>query len=358
MRLTWFGKLLAAGLFVGVAAVTVAPRPAQSQDAGVIVAFLNGTLIPFFQSLLTNLVMDQVIGTGDAAVVEQLAANTVGVQQALQHHAGTMVEAITKQTSTEINEQNRRDFGTLGSVNLGSTRVNVGSNAPTACRRQNDARWLDRGGGRFEATKADVERVRETWFDGSETPRNGVQVAAIRTEDLQQYGPEVFGPAWVAKETVSEEDYQRAVRSIVYTTNPDPLPEPPAATGARSAEYRTRLEQLEERVRVPQEVLARQLALRRTIPGDPRERSYYEVLQEWGRAGLQDPNRPLALQAKTPAGVQREMALSLAALVALEAERMQSQHETNALLAILVSETLADRGKALREEYKGAVVAD
>ncbi len=360
MRLTRFGRCMVGSTVLLIATLTSAPRPAKAtvgEDAALIIAFLQGTFTTVSQAFFQNLIQEQLLGKGNTAVVEQIAADTVGVQQALQHHVSATVEAMTRQTTEQVNDFTRREFGALGHVQIGGRLVNIGSNAPSACRRTQDAKVLERGGVNLASTQRDITDTSAAY--NSRFQSQVAQTGAMST-DRRRYGDKVFALDWLQDVSIEtdQDSYDRAKRSIAYATYTTPLPMPPTTQTASGAEYSSRLAQHREAVKLPQSVLARQLALRRPITGDERGRSYIEIITDWGRQAAEDAIKPAAMQVKTQAGIERENTLLLNSLVAMQAESIKAQHDTNALLAVIAARELDGRSKELRDEYAGTISAD
>lgn len=360
MRLTVFGKGVVASTLLVAASLTSMPRPAAAQDAGIIVAAiaaLQSALSALMTSLFQTAITEQLLGTGNTAIVEQIAADTIGVQQALQHHVSATVESMTRQTIEQINDTTRREFGSLGRVTIGGRNINIGSNAPSACSRIKDAQTLSRGGGMLLQTQSEVST---SVSDYNRRFSSQTALTGTMSSDRQRYGDKVFALDWLQDVSLAgdTDSYARATRSIAYATYTTPLPPPPKETNASGAEYGTRLAQHREAVKLPQTVLARQLALRRPIPGDAQQRSYMEIMTNWGKQATEDWINPSSVSVKTTKGVLAEQTLQLNALVAMQAEAIKAQHDTNALLAVIASRTLDERSKELRSQYSGSVLAE
>lgn len=360
MRLTGFGKAVVASLLLAIASFTSAPRTAHAFDGAAVVAAITAmqaALSSLLQSLFQSVIMDQLLGKGNTAIVEQIAADTVSTQQALQHHVSATVEALTRQSIEQINDTTRREFGALGHVRIGDRLVNIGSNAPSACRRTQDARTLTRGGEQVLQSQNEIETFAA---DYNKRFQSQTALSSAMLADRQRFGDSVFALDWLQDVSIPQDEasYERAKRSITYATYTTPLPPTPKATNAAGSDYAARLQQHREAVKLPQTVLARQLALRRPITGDARGRSYMQIVTDWGKQAAEDAINPAAMQVKTEAGIQRENALLLSSLVAMQAEAIKAQHDTNALLAVVASRALDERSKELKSQYTGTVVAE
>lgn len=361
MRLTQKGKGMVAAIMLSVATmVAIPPQPAKAfvgGDAAIIVAFLGGAFMTAVQTFFTQLIMNKLLGIGSTANVEQMAANTLGIQQALQHHSAATVEAVTRQALETIIDRDRRMFGVFGHVTIGGRSVNVGSNAVSSCRRIKDAHALTVGSVRMDQIRHDVTEEMKTY---NSKYASATGVAAGMRKDRTQYGDDVFDLSWLTAGSLPAggDAFEQAKRSIQYLTNPDPLPPPADTNNAASKEYDDKLAQQREAVRLPQEVLARQLALRTPITSDSKKRSYLQIMTDWGRQAAEDASKPAAIQVKTDSGVLREQVLLLNSLVAIGAQSIQAQQDTNALLAVLAAQTTRAQGEMLRREYNTTVSAE
>jgi hypothetical protein len=401
MRLTGLGRLFV-GLLFGIAigagmAVTGAvqgqaaggegarppaslpdrrPRPAMPVptidstkvfDAAAVIAWFSAfwALVEtvFWEWLVSDMLVGELLdkpSRGDAAIVEQVATNTVGVQSALQSHAGVLVDALTRQT--QLMERNiiDRTFGSLGMATLdnGRRRVNIGATAPSACRRANDARVL----GDASRRAANVTRI------GSErlnTHNNGYVSTTGALENLRrtldQWGPRAFDMGWMQRDGVPPQGVALATQAIAYATNPMPLPDPPQHAGAGGSlaqrEYAVRLAAHRELVKVPQNVLLRQLAMR-AGENDKGSDAYLATVRAWAAAAIEDPLNPAILQHKTEKGLLAELQLSMSHLLWVQTEQLQADHERNAMLALMAADVLQRQGQDLRRLYEAAVRAD
>lgn len=287
---------------------------------------------------------------GNEAITKQVAANTTGVQSALQEHAAVMVEVENRALQTKIEDRNKRQFGSLGSLNFGGHQIGIGSIAPTACKKFEDATVIKNGlqaaATNREATSAVTERQNVGYGTLS------ASTAAMHDAFLDAGGGlKMFNLDWITRDHMTAEDVNLAQRSIAFATNPTPLVSAPRANTPAGREYQTKMTYLLGLMELPQEVLARQLSLRAPIGEDGEARSLMGVIDEWAKQGVADRLNPVALQAKTPKGVQVEMALTLKALLYVENERMRSDQERNAMLALMLSKQLQERQEALRADY-------
>jgi len=331
-------------------------RPTQAQDvsAAAILGWLTGILGPWMIAIQTwaaETLAKFYIHKGNSALAQQVAANTLGIQSALQANAATGVEAFNTQTQKLLENTYKMTFGKLGTYG----NLTIGSNAPFACRRKAEAEVLT-------SAKEQMPRLLQAAMHAAEEHDKGYGSPAgamlKMQKDAQQYGGSVFGLEWLSEETIDADELDNTWRSINYVTNPDPLPAPP--TNAQSTmlgrEYALEWERHRRLMALPQRVLARQAALRATVPGDPEGRSYLSTLDASAKAGVEDPEHSTALHVKTEAGVLRDVALSLQTLTALESERLRTEQETATLTAIMVARQLQEDGEKLREKHTDLVV--
>lgn len=330
-------------------------RTASADESGyAILGWLTGILGPWMIAIQTwavDMLGKYYIHKGNAAITQQVAANTLGVQSALQANAATGVEATSTQTQKLLENTYKMTFGKLGTYG----NLTIGSNAPFSCRRKAEAEVLT-------AAKEQMPRLLEAAATSAERHDKGYGSPAgamlQMQKDAKQYGTGVFALEWLSGDTIEPDKLSNTWRSINYLTNPDPLPEP--ASNAQSTmvgrEYALEWERHRQLMALPQRVLARQAALRAAIPNDPEGRSYLSTLEGSAKAGVEDPQHPVALQIKTEAGVMRDVALSLQTLTALESERLRTEQETAALTAILVARQLQTDGEKLREKHADMVI--
>ncbi len=345
------------GALALVAVLAMAPaRPVHADAAGdailgSILAWLTtigGAAITFMEEQLAR----YYIHLGNQAITQQVAANTLGVQSALQANAATAVESTNVQTQKLLEHEFKSTFGSFGRYG----NITIGSNAPFACRRQADAGVLAQGRVNLPDLQQQAKSLADTHDRGYGSASGAL---AHLKRDVDTYGPSTISLDWLNKDKLSSDDISNAWRSINYATNPSPPPAPPAAANSAAAkEYAADYDRYQEMMKVPQQVLARQAGLRASIATDPDRRSYLGVLSQIGQVGVEDPQHPVALQAKTEAGVQRDIALSMQALLSVETERLKTEQETAAMTALMLSNQLQQRGDALAKKYATTVVSD
>lgn len=382
VRVTGFGKFLGVGLgvFIGLAASFASAPHAQingdkpggigvpvdfaaksvGADAAAIIAYLQA-LIPILQAwfmeyLTQEVANDILVGKGDSAVVEQVAANTLGVQQALQQHAGTMVETIAQQTVAMETAVYNRTFGTLMNMNVGGQTISVGGNAPSACRRTSDAQRLQTASALSRRNLQQTDQNIDRHSQGYGT--YGGFVAHLRNE-MAQYGGEVFDFGFMQRDTVDANAAERMQRAITYSLTPEPVPSVPQGSRPTPAvqEYEVRVAQHRELSKVPAQIVARQNALRVGAEGQ-NGRSYLEIVRAWAKEGIESQNRPIELQAKTEAGLLREIQLTQNALLWVQTEQLQTQQEQTLLLALLAKQQLETQGQALAAQHARLIRQD
>lgn len=355
------GFVLGAALGVGVAV----SRPVDAQgapgakflgaDAAAIIAWFEGFWGATMQLFLNNIIVDQLMGTGNTAIVEQVAANTAGTIQALQQTAGVVVGAITEQQVAAERAIYERTFGTLTTMSVDGRQVTVGSVAPSACRRVSDARRLESAAETRRAVEEMAEGQRERFSSGQ-----GSYTATV-TEmyaTVEEEGPDALDLGYLQKPSLTDDEARRASKAAMYALNPEPLPQAPQGRSGSAVgkEYELRRQQFAELSQIPAAVQQRQIALR-TRPS-PETASYLETVQKWAADGIENSANPIDMQGVTEAGVQREMTMALSALLWVETERMQSDHERNQLLSILAARELQSQGAALREQHARMLTRD
>lgn len=355
-RLTSRARALLITAICAIAIALVPPQRAHADPIGDgILASILGLLTSAYvwvQEYMVKIYLHDDSG----GVAQQVAANTIGVQSALQANAATHVEATNVQTQKMLDFDYKSIFGSFTSAAYGSNGIIVGSNAPYACRRQANAGILAQGRQmitQWEAQSAQIQARHDAGF-GSAT---GATVQMQK--DVATYGTASLSLDWLGKDKLSSADMDNAFRSIDYATNPNPPPAPPAnASSPASQEYAIEYTRFQQEMKVPQQVLAHQASLRGSIPGDTTNRSYIGIVNAMGQSGVEDPVHPIALQAKTPAGIQRDMALSLQAILAIDTERLKTEQSTAAMTAMMMSRQLQLQAEELRKKYSKAVVAD
>lgn len=393
MRLTGLGRVVAAGVMglalgVGIATSTPAigqqgvgqelPRAKllgeESVILAAILAFIQGAMMQAFQDMLIGNIFGG-IKKGAQATVEQIAANTVGVQSALNQHLSGTIDGLTKQTQIAEESILKRTFGSLGNRIL-STRtasgtisrtVTIGAQPPSGCRRTTDARVLEAARINGEQVQRSVSRFVSERNAAATTTASG---AAVLKRDQSQYGIQAFSLDWLQKDQLSATEVDMANRSIAALTNPLP---PPVPEGCRvdtssqrlvcnnnntaslgSLEYQAKYDAFRAAVKIPQDVLGRQLALRSGGNGD----AFLKTIRGWAQRAVEDPLNPAVLQHKTEKGVLAELALSMNHLLWLETEQHRAAEERNQLLALIASDVLERRANGLRATYNETISAD
>ena len=351
-RLTDRARTLLFGAVAAVAFLGV-PGPARADAVGDGILAEIAAALTAVITWIETYAMDYYLRQGGAAVTQQVAANTLGIQSALQANAATSVEATNVQTQKMLDYNFKSVFGSFGSYG----NITIGSNAPFACRRQADAGVLAQGREALPNLQTQASTIAAT-HDRGYGSSTGATVQMQK--DAAAYGASAFSLSWLGSDKLSTNDVQNAWRSIDYATNPDPPPAPPASSANSPAgkEYATEYQRFQQMMKVPQDVLARQANLRASIPGDSDSRSYIGIIRQMAQSGIEDAQHPVALQAKTEAGVQRDMALSMQALLYVETERLQTEQETAAMTALMVSHQLQARGDELRKKYAKSVITD
>jgi len=364
MNITRIVKTLMMAILLTVGSITILPRSASAIGDGPLIvaamlkiqvaatAFVQGLMTSFIQKI----VLKKLLGAGGTGIAEQEAAGAIGVQQALQQTSAVIVETANRQARIALNDAARRTFGAMGHVTIGGRSINIGSNAPSACKRIRDAELLTRAAPLVDRS---VTEVTQTFTDYNSRFSSATGAVSGMAQDRAQHGDQVFALDWLQKLSVPNgETFEAAKRSIGYATYTTPLPAAPVGDSLAGKEYEMKRAAHSELVKLPQAVLARQLALSREIPNDARKRSYLSVMDGFGKTAVEDAINPSAMQVKTDAGVQREIALALNAMLAVNVERMRTEHETTALLAIMASKTLDERSQQLIKEHGAAVGAE
>lgn len=360
-QVTLRGKFLgfAMGFALAVGVLFSAPvRATFGTDAAMVIAFLQTAFITLMQTMLTEQIYKPlVVEQGNGAIVEQVAAGTLGTQQALQAHAGVMVESIAQQTAAAEQAIYNRTFGTLMNMQVNGRNVSVGANAPSACRRTNDARRLTVAG---TASERERQRADESIATHSQGYGSYAGMMANMRQRLERFGPSGFSPNHLRRDTIPADDAERVRDAIAIAMTPTPLPPLPRAASnqAAAAEYQTRAAIFTEVSKIPAEILARHAALRVAPGTGENERSYLETIKRWAQEGVESAERPVELAAKTEAGLLREQTLLLSALLWVQTEQLQTQHELAQLMALQSASDLDARGDALRAEYARLVRAD
>ncbi|XAI97242.1 hypothetical protein [Dolichospermum phage Dfl-JY45] len=359
IRNTFAGKassiLLGVVLGVGVAAAPVAR--ATGGDAAAWIAWFTG-FWPIMQQWLAEQVMQSiVVEKGDGAVVEQVAANTLGTQQALQQHAGVMVETIAQQTAAAEEAIYNRTFGTLMTMQVNGQTVTVGANAPSACRRTSDARRLQA-----------QSRVRDRSFQESQraiaTNAAGYgsyagSMANLRATLAKYNGTQdALKPDYLMRDTIPVEEAERVRDAISLALTPEPVPRAPSSGGSTAAltEYEAKAELYRASAALPAEIVARHAAMR--VAQGEGERSYLATVKQWAIDGIESSERPIELAAKTEAGLLREMQLTMSAQLWVDTERLQIEQEQTLLLAMIANQGLNERSRQLQAEHARVIRQD
>lgn len=359
-RLTGFGRTLFFVFVVGTFGVFAAPRPAHAtfgEDAAAVITFLQTIFLSLLNTLLTNAMNEILVGKGDAAIVEQEAAGTVALQNALQEHAAVQVEALTRQTTEMVKDRVRHAFGNFGTVNVGPYAVSVGSTAPSACRAYAEAPLVAQGSATANRTMGEGEGALRNFNSNF---KSTTQALGAMQDSVTRYGRQALATDWKVADVVGDgAPYDAALNSIKFSSYADPLPQPDArkAGSAATAEYTLRLRQHEEAVKTLEMVQLRQLAQVRQIPGKPGT-SRQSALMDSAKASIENSQQALALQGTTAEGLQREIAIGQNTLLAIEAERMKNDKDVITLLTIIAGDSLKRDRDNLRQEAARTVSAD
>jgi hypothetical protein len=307
------------------------PVVSQVSDAtALILAFLKFTLFDFLKDQFSFM------KTGTEGMVRQMAAGAVGIQEALKQSTQANTGAIGEASKAELTDRNSRMFSVMGTMRIDGRSVSIGSTAPSACYQVNDATYLRSAREDMGRIVERVERDAAIWVT---SPDRETRSRDEMVRDQRQYGTGIYDPSWVSNHTLTQAQAERAERSIKYTYSPPPINATAVAATPAGREVAQDLQRLQQQAALPQRVMARQLAMRSPING---ERSYMGTMQEWGHTSVEDPVQTAALQAKTDTGVLRELAITAKRQLAVDVELMQSQSETNALLAMLVMRQIGD----------------
>jgi len=337
------------GAVVGMGVAMSPPAKATGTDAAAWIAWFTG-FWPVMQQWIAEQVMQQiVVEKGDGAVVEQVAVNTLGTQQALQQHAGVMVETIAQQTAAAEQAIYNRTFGTLMTMQVNGQTVSVGANAPSACRRTNDARRLQNQGRVRDRAFQDTQRAITANAQGHGSYAGAM--ANLRGTLAKYNGaPDALKPDYLSRDTISTDDAERVRDAIALALTPEPVPRVPSSGGtAALTEYEAKAELFRASASLPAEIVARHAAMR--VAQGEGERSYLELVKSWAVEGIESTERPIELAAKTEAGLLREMQLTMSAQLWVDVERLQIEQEQTLLLAMMANEGLNARSRILQAEH-------
>lgn len=351
-RNTFLGRVtsVTCGIVLGFGIALSPVAKATGGDAAVWIAWFQA-FWPIVQQWFVEEVMQQlVVERGNGAIVEQVAANTLGTQQALQQHAGVVVESIAQQTAAAEQAIYNRTFGTLMTMQVNGQSVTVGANAPSACRRTADARVL-----RHQA------RVRDRTFQ--ETQQSialnaqghgsfAGSMANLRAT-LAKYNGDASAlkPDYLMRDTIPSGETERVRDAISLALTPEPVPQAPRGSGSTAAltEYQAKADLHRGLAALPAEIVARHASMR-MAQGDG-QRSYLETIKRWAVEGIESSERPVELAAKTEAGLLREIQLTMSAQLWVSTERLQVEHEQTLLLAMIANHGLNERSRQLQAEH-------
>lgn len=368
-RATWRAKFLAfvACVMLAVSFSTVTVRPARAQYDAVFLAIIAAVQTwmqtiqwAFEKYYIVESYMTQIEALGwskkaDKALTEQVAANTTALESALQQHVAVLVETEKRSLEETLHDKNQRAFGSFGTVNVGGQSIGIGSVAPTACMRTKDAVIM-------HDALADVAQVRDLTREVTSNQNQGYgtrvgATAAMASAAESAGGSEVFSMDWITQTALPPEKVDKARKAIAFATNPLPMVPTPRPNTAAGREYTVRAAALREQMELPQAVLGRQLALRADDEANS-DGSVLGLIDHWAEQGVANRLSPAALQAKTKKGVLVEIALTMHALLYVENERMKSDQERNAMLAMMLSQRLQDDQKGLRADYRASLRGD
>ena len=313
------------GIVLGIAISLALPVYAQVSDASaLILIFLKTVLFDFLKEQF------DFAKKGTGAMVRQEAAGAIAIQEAIKQGSDVNAAAIGEAAKAELMDRNNRMFSVSGTLRIDGRPVAIGSTAPSACHQVNDATYLANA---RTTMGTHMSRMTANGLDFMAANEGANRARDRVVRDQQSLGAEIFDPSWITRDTLTDREAQQAERSIMYTFAPPPMPSGMVAQTPAAREVTQDLQRLQRQAQLPQRVMARQLALRSPING---QRSYLGTMQAWGQQSVEDPVQTAALGAKTDTGVLREIAITMKRQLAIESERLQAEHESNAMLALLV----------------------
>lgn len=334
-RITTFAKVLIFSIFLSMVNMI---RPAQAQDAGIVVAaitLLQTILMNYLQGILT--VDLNLVGAGIRA---QVAADTVGVQNALQHHAGATINALAQATAIDLDWRNMIEWGDMGSIRTPNGVVRLNAVAPSGCRRTRDAQVLS------NAVPLRLQRTQQ-WRTRSTARTSAVRntgQSQMRLAQAATETPERFSMQWLTSETLTPQQTADAEASITNLINPLPMPTLAAETSPAAKEYAATRTVLDQRTKVVEEALRRQLDLRAPLSNGSDAGSTLSamtVLNGWSRDTVESTVYPDRVQAKGSPASAREQVFLLSANLYVNTELLRSLNDLTAIMAVQTATELS-----------------
>ncbi len=344
----YFSNLTKVTMCALVLSAGVAVRPARADIGGAaLLLFLQTTLMEFLQGLLLDTMKGQ-----SRAVLQQQAATTVGVQEALGQVASVGASVTAEQTRVMLENTSKRTFGRIGEVIISGKRVEIGSSAPTACIRTREAPILDAARQRMDAFNTAANQQNANYNSGANT---------IRERDAMERdaaaGVKAFDLSWISRDQLSVAEATDAEKAIRYSLSPLVVPTVAWNASPRMREIQTNITRSRAESAFAMNVMTRALSLRRPTAtgttGNTVSRSYMGVMNAMAEDGMEDGVQVASIQAKTEAGVLREIALGQKQMTLSLVEVIKALHESNAMAALaLARKTQEDQRLLIIEAQK------
>jgi len=353
-RLSAFFKALVLAVVLSMFTLV---RPASAQDGALVVVAIelfSAAVAQYFSEILT---VDLNLGMG--GIRAQVAADTIGVQNALQHHAGATISAVSQQTALLMDQANLFEFGDMGSVRTPRGIVRLNTVAPSGCRRVRVAEML-------AAAAPMRERRPQTWKEAAETRTRAVTSAGqaqLRLTETVARQPNQVSLNWMTQPTLTPTQTADAAKSITTILNPLPLPTLPIGeTAPAAAEYAAAREILSQRMSVAEDALRHQLEMRAPLcstAGDPAcSSSVMSIINQWRTDTVESVVYPDRVQAKSSATAAREQVFLLSANLYVQTELLSSINNLSAIMAVNTANQLSGLDRAAADAlYARAVQA-
>lgn len=356
-RITMFGKASILALLLSLLSLT---GPARGQDAGPIVIALG-----VLQTALTTVINEVIHATmvimqkdqvaGLSGVRLQVSANTVGIQNALQHNAAASVQATAQQTAILADQINMLEFGDMGQITLpDGQRISANALPPSGCKRKTASAVL--------ADSRPVRAARRTAWTAASSQYNTAPASGVGAARRLSDTPSTqLTLNWLDKETLTAQEALDASKSISSVINPDPLPtiSNPSTTDAGTVEYQKKSEVYNARIATVSAALQDQLDMRAPIAdGTPNSNtSVLKQINDMARNTVESKLYPDQVTAKPSSASARELVFLNSANLYVTTELLKQMQISNSLAAVAAADRLSGVDRDSMERlYQKAVV--
>lgn len=326
---------------------------AQSQNK-----LLDGPLIvaaiTALQSALVTLVTDTLIGNtldpsirvqgqGFKTLIEQTAANTAGIQAAIQHESAVITEVGHQTAIFDLENKIIENYGGVGTTKIDGKTVGMDSRSPYLCKQRRSTEMIENADSKLPEFDDSAMTI------ATDYNKNGDTVNQERTLRSLDFNNDSILPSNSLSGNLTPDKQEDAAMMIVAITNPEPAP----VTGdspqsPQLKRYQKERQLHDEKMAIVQSVLLRQM--NRAVTEDD-EQSVNNALSEALTFRALDKSYADSLNAKLPKAVMVEIALQFSTYLYAQDELLRTNHEIAQLLALQVASLVKAEGKELKVKY-------